>query len=320
MININHFFPSYFRMYIGWIFLLLICGHATEQYGSESINNDEDFQTEISTNKIGRMRYIDGEVMIFQNQQKPTEFFFTPFPYLQSEETQCHENALDDRIELGVQVELYTPQLIQAAKDYIHRYQSVLCGNISSSSMCDVSLLPINSIRLIQRNSRLNNTQQKYTLDDSWQLGTLVLQTMEFLIYTSNMTVCEQLHKTLTDRCRTSNFEVHYSTHGQRTVQRQLEVTTEHLSTTHIYNQIRTRFPVVDTVLLAENHFKELLSQSTDRSIMTLRSQEGFDSLQDPTVIHQLLEQQLSDQQVCDNNSQQSISHSFILLGATRND
>ncbi len=301
MINTIHFFYSYFRMYIWWIFLFLTYKTVAGQQGSELVSNDGDFQVEISTKKIGRMKYLDGEVMIFQNQQKHTEFFFTPFPYLESEETQCHENFLNDRIELGIQVELYTPQLIQATKDYLYKYQSILCGNTTTSSMCDVSLLPINSIRLIQRDSRSNKTHQKYTLEDSWQPGTLILQSMEFVIYTSNMTLCEQLRKTLTERCRLPNFEVHYSIHGQRTVQKQLEVNTEHISGTNIYNQIRAQFPSAETVLLTGNDFKELLSQSTDRITMTLRSQEGFDSLQDPIAVHKLLEQQLSDQQVCGN-------------------
>jgi hypothetical protein len=226
-------------MYIWWILLFLTYKTIADQQRSESVSDDGDFQEEISTKKIGRMKYLDGEVMIFQNQQKLTEFFFTPFPYLQSEETQCHENFLDDRIELALQIELYTPQLIQTAKDYLHKYQSVVCGNLTSSSMCDVSLLPINSIRLVQRDSRSNNTHQKYTVEDSWQLGTLLLQSMEFIIYISNMTVCEKLRKTLTERCRLSNFEVHYSIHSQRIVKRQVEVNTEHISSTSSPSLVR---------------------------------------------------------------------------------
>jgi hypothetical protein len=289
-------------MYIWWILLFLTYKTVGDQQGSASVSNDGgNFQAEISTKKIGQMKYLDGEVLIFQNQQKPTKFFFTPFPYLEPEETQCYKNDLDDRIELALQIELYTPQLIQAAKDYLHKYQSVLCGSTTSSSICDVSLLPVNSIRFVQRDSRSNNTHQKYTVEDSWQSGTLLLQSMEFVIYASNITVCEQLYKTLTERCRLSNFEVHYSTHGQRTVQRQLEVNTQHISSTNIYNQIRAQFSSAETVLLTENDFKELLSQSTDNIIMPLRLEEKFDSLQDPIAIHKLLEQQLANQQVCGN-------------------
>jgi hypothetical protein len=70
-----------------------------------------------------------------------------------------------------------------------------------------------------------------------------------------------------------------------------------------MYNQIRAQFSSMETVLLTENDFKELLSQSTDRITMTLRSQEGFNSLQEPMAINKLLKQQLSTQQVCENEN-----------------
>ena len=107
--------------------------------------------------------------------------------------------------------------------------------------MCDVSLLPINSIRLAQRDLHLNNTHQKYKLDDNWQSGILHLQSMEFVLYISNMSVCEQLRKSLLERCRLSNFEVHYSTVGQRTVQRQPEANKKHSSTTSSPLTLRTQ-------------------------------------------------------------------------------
>jgi hypothetical protein len=138
-------------MYIKWIFLFLICKKIVEGIESDSTRNGESLQTKINTKDIGRMKYRDGEVVIIQNQQKYTEYFFTPFPYLQSSETECHENPFNDRIELGLHVELYTPQLIQAIKDYLYKYQSTVCGNTTSSSECDVSLLPMNSIRLVQK-------------------------------------------------------------------------------------------------------------------------------------------------------------------------
>ncbi|CAF3395371.1 unnamed protein product [Rotaria sp. Silwood2] len=239
--------------------------------------------------------------MIAQNQQKPTDFFFTPFPYVQSDETNCYENELHDRMELGLQVELYTPHLVQAVKDYLHKHQPSLCGNSTSFSLCDISLLPMNSIRLVEKRSNSITTRQKYTLEDSWQSATLLLQSMEFVIYTSNMTTCEKLRKTLTERCRLPNFEIHYSLYGQQTVQRQLEITTEHITTTTMYNRIRAQFPSAETVVLTGGDFKELLSESTDRITMTLRIQEGFETIQDPMTIDKLLEQQLSAQQVCTN-------------------
>jgi hypothetical protein len=294
----NTFFDISSRMNIWWIFLILIYESVAQHSGSDLTNNGGIFQVEVSTKNIGRVKYRDGEVVIAQNQQKPTDFFFTPFPYLQSEETQCHENVLTDRVELGLQVELYTPQLTRVVKDYLHKYQSSLCGNTTFSSACDVSLLPMNSIRLVQKGSRLNNTHSKYALEESWQSATLLLQSIEFVIYASNMTVCEQLRRALTERCRLPNFELHYSLLGQQTVQRQLEVNTEHIASTTMYNQIRAQFPSAETVLLTGGDFKELLRESTDRITMTLRMQEGFENLQDPVAIDKLLEQQLSTQQV----------------------
>src|ERR1700722_15576896 len=104
------FINYYFRMNIWWIFLFLIYKTVADQSASELTNNGGIFQVEVSTKTICRIKYRDGEVVIAQNQQKNTDFFFSPFPYLQPEETQCHENVLSDRIELGLQVELYTPQ------------------------------------------------------------------------------------------------------------------------------------------------------------------------------------------------------------------
>ena len=231
------------------MFLVLTYKPVDDPSRSELVNNDDDFQVELALKKIGRMKYLDGEIMIFQNKHKHNEFFFTPFPYVQHEQVQCHENVLNDHIELGLQVELYTSQLIESVQDYLYKHQSILCGNTTSSFICDVSLLPINSIRLVQRNFRSSNTHQKYTLEDSWQSNDLLLQSMEFVIYLSNMTLCEQLRITLTEKCRLSNFEIHYSIHDQRTVQRQLvEVNTEHISSTKMYNQIRAQFSSVETV------------------------------------------------------------------------
>jgi hypothetical protein len=288
-------------MYIWWIFLFLAYKTIADQSGSELANNSGILQVEVNTKNIGRINYRDGEVMIARSQQKHTDFFFTPFPYLQPEETQCHQNVFSDRVELGLQVELYTSQLIQAVKDYLYKYRSSLCGNTTSTSVCSVHLLPMNSIRLVQRGSRSNTIHHKYTLEESWQPTTLRLQSMEFIIYASNMTVCEQLRGALTEKCRLPNFEVHYSLHGQQTVQRQLEVNTEHVASTPIYNQIRAQFPLADTVALTENNFKELVSESIERVTMTLRTQEGFENLQDPMGIDKLLKQQLSTKQVCEN-------------------
>ncbi|CAM4957630.1 unnamed protein product [Rotaria socialis] len=267
-----------------------------EQQESSSSNSGGIFQLEVSTKNIGRIKYRDGEVMIAQNQQKPTDFFFTPFPYADPDETNCYENEFNNRTELGLQVELYTPHLVQAIKHYLYKNQPSLCGNSTSDFLCDVSLLPMNSIRLVQKTSNSISTRQKYTLEDSWQSATL-LQSMEFIIYASNMAECEKLRKSLTERCRLPNFEVHYSLYGQQTIQKQLEVTTEHVTSTTMYNRIHAQFPSAETVVLTGGDFKELLSESKDRITMTLRIQEGFENLKDPMTIDKHLEQQLSTQQ-----------------------
>jgi hypothetical protein len=281
------------------IFLILILKTMVERSGSDLSISENIFQTEVSTKNVGRIRYRDGNVLITQNQKKQTDFFFTPFPYLEREESQCEDNDFSGRTELKIQVELYTLQLEQFVKDYLHKYQTALCGNETSSSMCDVSLLPMNSIRLVQGGSRSNGINHMYTLDDTWKSATLLLQRMDFVINPSNMTVCKQLLRAVTEKCRLPNFEIQYSLHGQQTAKRQLEVNTEHVTSTTMYNQIRAQFPSAETVVLTGGDFKELLSESTDRITMTLRVEEGFENLQDPIVIDKLLERQLSARQVC---------------------
>lgn len=284
-----------------WVLLFFLCVAIAEETEFESAKNGDISQVKCSMKDIGRIKYRDGEVMVIQNQQKHTNLFFTPFPYLQFMNTQCHENVLNDRIELGFHVELYNPQLIQAVKDYLYKYQSFLCGNGTSPFKCDVSLLPMHSIRVVQKGSRSNSVHQKYTLEDSWQPATLHLQSMEFVIYTSNMSVCEQLHRSLTEKCRLPNFELHYSVHGPQIVQQQLKVNTEHVTSTNMYNQIRAQFPLAETVVLTGHDFKELVSESVDRITITLRQQQGFENLKDPMAIDRLLEQHLSTEHVCKN-------------------
>jgi hypothetical protein len=290
-----------YKMDIRWIYLFLTFKTIVEHSGPVLANNSNTFQVEVSTKNIGRIKYRDGEVSIAQSQQKRTDFFFTPFPYLQAAETECYENVFSDRIELTLQVQLYTPQLIQAVKDYLSKYQSSLCGNMTSSSICDVSLLPINSIRLAQRGSRVNSSYSKYTLEE-WESGALLLESMNFIIYASNMTVCEQLRRALADKCRLSNFEVHYSLNGQKTVQRQLDVKIEHVTSTNIYNQIHAQFPSAQTVILTGDDFKELISESSDRITMSLRMEEEFEKILDSMAIDKHLERQLSTQQVRESN------------------
>jgi len=285
-------------MHIWWIFLFFAYETVADQSRSELANNGGIFQVEVSTKTIGQIPYRDGQVVIAQNQQKNTDFFFTPFPYLQPDKTKCHQNKFSRRIELGLQVELYTPQLTQTVKDYLYKFQSSLCGNTTSSFVCDVSLLPMNSIRLFQKDSHSNNIHREYTLEDSWKPASQRLQSMEFVIYASNMSACEEFREALIEECRLPDFEVHYTLHGQQTVQRQLEVNTEHIVNTNMYNQIRAQFPSTETVVLTGNDFKEFLSEFKDHTTIRLRMEEGFENLQDPMAIDKILEKQLSTQQV----------------------
>ncbi len=295
-----YFSTILFRMDIWWIFLIVTLKSMVEYSGSDSTNGDSIFQTEVSTKNVGWLKYRDGKVLITQNQKKQTDFFFTPFPYLEREESQCEENFFSGRVELKLEVELYTPELEQFVKDYVYKYQSSLCGNATSSSICNVSLLPMNSIRISKKDSRSNNIPQKYTLEDSWQPATLLLQSMKFVIYVSNITLCEQLLTSVTEKCQLPDLEVQYSLHSRQTIQKQLEVNTEHVTSTTMYNRIRAEFPKAETVILTEGDFKELISESTDHITMTLRLQEGFEDLQDPMAIDKHLVRQLSAQQVCD--------------------
>jgi hypothetical protein len=158
----------------------------------------------------------------------------------------------------------------------------------------------MNSIRISKKDSRSNNIPQKYTLEDSWQPATLLLQSMKFVIYVSNITLCEQLLTSVTEKCQLPDLEVQYSLHSRQTIQKQLEVNTEHVTSTTMYNRIRAEFSKAETVVLTEGDFKELISESTDHITMTLRLQEGFEDLQDPMAIDKHLVRQLSAQQVCD--------------------
>lgn len=55
------------------------------------------------------------------------------------------------------------------------------------------------------------------------------------------------------------------------------------------------------TVAVTENDFKKLVSECMDRITMILRTQEGFENLEDGMGTDELLKQQLSSQQVCEN-------------------
>jgi hypothetical protein len=253
-------------------------------------------QVEVGTSSIGRIKYDDGEVILYSNQRKPTDIFFTPFPRVDAASTECRENLLSDHVELTLSVELYTPQLVRAVNNYMKQRFSTLCG---VNETCDISLLPMNAIRLIQKGLRTNKAREMYTINDEWHSNTLLLQSIEFIIYTANDSVCEKLRLSIAERCHLSNFEVQYSLHSEKTIERQVEITTEQITSTSMFNRIQSQFSKSDSVALTGNDFKQLISEVTDKITMKLRVQEGFDSsLQDPIALDRLLEQQLQFKKV----------------------
>ncbi len=193
-------------------------------------------------------------------------------------------------------VELYTPQLVQAIQAYLKRHFSTLCAG---NETCDVSLLPMSAIRLVQKGRWTDKARQMYTINDEWYSNTLLLQSIKFVLYMANQNVCEHLRSSIVKQCYLPNFELHYSLHSEKTVERQVEITTEQVAETSMFNQIRSQFSGSDMVVLTGGDFKQLISEITDRITMKLRIQEGFDSqLQDPVAFDKLLEKQLLFKQV----------------------
>ncbi|CAF2563130.1 unnamed protein product [Rotaria sp. Silwood2] len=176
------------------------------------------------------------------------------------------------------------------------QYFPKLC---SENSTCDASLLPMSAIRLVQKGLRTDKSRQMYTINEEWRSNTLLLQSIEFVIYTANQSICEHLRSSIVERCYLSNFEIHYSLHSEKTVERQVEINTEQITGTSMYNRILSQFPQSDTVTLTGGDFKQLISEVSDRITMKLRVQEGFDSqLQDPITLEKILERQLQFKQV----------------------
>ncbi|CAF3355478.1 unnamed protein product [Rotaria sp. Silwood2] len=278
----------------------MFIGLLTQILSQDSTLNSSDgiviHQVEVQTSNIGRIKYDDGEVILYQNQRKPTDIFFTPFPRVNPLSSECHENILSGHVELSLSVELYTPLLIQVIQGYMKQYFPKLC---SENSTCDASLLPMSAIRLVQKGLRTDKSRQLYTINEEWRSNTLLLQSIEFVIYTANQSICEHLRSTIVERCYLSNFEIHYSLHSEKTVERQVEINTEQITGTSMYNRILSQFPQSDTVTLTGGDFKQLISEVSDRITMKLRVQEGFDSqLQDPITLEKILERQLQFKQV----------------------
>ncbi|CAF1356266.1 unnamed protein product [Rotaria sp. Silwood1] len=155
----------------------------------------------------------------------------------------------------------------------------------------------MHSIRLIHKGRQSPESQKKYTLAGEWHSNTQLRQAVEFIIYTSNMSVCQSLKNSITSRCSLSNFEVQYSLQGQQTAARTLEVTTEHVTKTSMFNKIKSQLPsnAQDTIALTGDDYKDLLSETMDQITMNLRVEEGFESIQDSIAIDRMLDRQLQD-------------------------
>ncbi|UJR19421.1 hypothetical protein I4U23_022551 [Adineta vaga] len=270
-----------------------------------AVDNDI-FQVTIRTTNIGRVKYRDGELILSQNQQKITDIFFTPFPYISSNLTECHENELSGYTELVLAVELYNDEIINTVHTYLDRYHPSLCNTNKTthnlSSYCHVSLLPMNEIRIVRTGQIKASAQLKYILDNEWIPNSMLLQTIKFPIYTDNMNTCERIQRILTTQCRISHFEVQYSLRGEQNIARQLNVTSEHVRSTSMYNGIIAKFPNLITqpnevVALTGEDMKKLASETKDRVTMHLRVQEGYDSLTDPLSIENILVEQLKYKQ-----------------------
>ncbi|CAF1670609.1 unnamed protein product, partial [Rotaria sp. Silwood1] len=140
------------------------------------------FHVKVRTSNIGRIKYEDGEVLLAQNLEKPTDIFFTPFPRVDPSSTECQENELSGQTELILSVDLYTSQLIRDVHAYINKRYPTLCNGDVEENMttkCDVSLLPMNAIRLVQKGLRSNMSRLKYLVDDQWHSNTLLLQSVQ---------------------------------------------------------------------------------------------------------------------------------------------
>lgn len=70
-------------MYIcSWVLLFFTYKTFADQSESKIANNVDIYQVDVKTENVRRIKYRDGEVLIIQNRQKDTDFFFTPFPHL----------------------------------------------------------------------------------------------------------------------------------------------------------------------------------------------------------------------------------------------
>ena len=276
--------------------ITLMVGDSTQENSELSITaTDKKYASHIRATKLGRLRYQDGEVNLFRNQLKPADFFFTPFPQVEPNLTECSDNEFSGRTELVLFVSLYTTDLLESVKLHI-KNQNDTC----QTENCEISLLPIQSIRIIQRGLQTLESKRKYTLNSQWQSNTPPLQTVQFIIYTSNLFTCKSLQDAITSRCRLSDFKVQYSSIGQQTEVRTLEVNTRHIANTSMYKRIKSQLHSKnqEIVALIINDYKSLLSEVVDQVTMNLRAEEGFESIQELDQIGLLLDSQLQYMQV----------------------
>ncbi|UJR18034.1 hypothetical protein I4U23_004935 [Adineta vaga] len=247
-------------------------------------------------NNVGRVKYENGEVILFQNREKPTNFFFTPFPLVNPSNSRCHRNILSGYVELSLSVELYTSHLIEAVHEYLKEHFSTLCD---TNKTCHISMLPMNVMGLIEKGLRTNETRENYKINQEWFSNTIFLQSINFPIYTMNESICEHLLSSLVDDCYLSNFEIHYSLQPEKLIERQIDVTTDQIINTAMFQQIRSQFSMTDIVVITDNDYKQFLNEIINKINLKLRIQEGFgSSLQDPTILKQLLDQQLPFKQI----------------------
>ncbi|CAF4192660.1 unnamed protein product, partial [Adineta steineri] len=287
--------------------ILLVCFQKSVSELSEHPSGS--WRTDIRTTNVGRVKYEKGEVNLFQNQEKPTSFFFTPFPLVNPSNSKCHTNILSGYVELSFAVELYTSQLTEAVNNYLKEHFSKLCN---SNKTCHISMLPMNVIGLIQKGLRANKIQEMYQINQEWFPNTVFLQSINFPIYTKNESICEHLLSSLVDDCYLSNFEIHYSLQPEKLVERQIDITTEQITSTAIFNRIRSQFSMFDTIVITNDDYKQLLNEIIDKINMKLRAQEGFgSSIQDSTVIERLVDQQLSFKQVHLNKTDDKLWNSL---------
>ena len=279
--------------------LVLISGTPTQGKVERAVGPTDRMQaanstmrtTQLAVMKMGRFPYQDGEVTLYKNQLKLFDFFFTPFPRIDPNLTECSNDGVSGRAELTLVVSLYTTDLVNSIQRHINN-QNDTCA----TEDCVISLLPLPSIRLIDRVLRTSD----FTVNSEWQNSTTLQQKVQFAIYTSNMSSCERLKDSIISRCGLSNFEVQYSSQGEQTAAQTIAVGTEHLMKTPMYRQIKSQLPCNDRDIVAvtPDHYKKLLSETMEQITMSVRAEEGYDSQLDLIEIARLLDLQLHYQQV----------------------